>query len=75
MSAKKNRKVVKHLDRNVVKHIMVSFEQLKADFKRIYIMNFGAEGWNEAVKENSLPQCLGYTTADYITEEEAKKIV
>lgn len=51
-----------------------TFEELKADFKRIYLQNYGAEGWNKAVKENSLPQWLGYTVADYITEEEAKKI-
>ncbi len=40
------------------------FEELRADFKRIYIEHYGADGWNQAIKDGSLPVSFGFTDAD-----------
>jgi hypothetical protein len=40
------------------------FENLRADFKRIYIEQWGEEGWNDAIAKASLPKWLGFTEAD-----------
>lgn len=41
-----------------------SWEQLKADFKRIFIEHYGKEIWNNDLKEGKLPEGLQFTQED-----------
>ncbi len=41
-----------------------AIEQLRSDFKRVYIEQWGIDGWNKAIKEGTLPDWLGFNASD-----------
>ena len=43
------------------------FGNLKEDFKRIYIEQWGEQGWNEAIAKASLPKWLCFTQVDAVS--------
>lgn len=47
-------------------------EDLRADFKRVYIYQWGVDGWNEAIKKGSLPKWLLFSEKDLVSTVESQ---